>query len=355
MMADIKWIEGNRIQITPPKRTKKITGTRFANILELSPWATPFEMWCAITKTYEKPFEDTIYTIAGKTIEPKQAEYMRKSYGMDIITPTDRYGADYFSKTWGDFFPENPHLGGMWDYLGVNEDGEVDTVLEMKTTKRIEDWQNDIPEYYALQAALYAYLLGVDNVIMVASFLEDKDYTNPENFVPNINNTITVEFKLSERYPDFTDKVTYVENWWAAYVSPGISPAYDEKKDAEILEALRTNSLSPDTDISALIAEGESLKQEIDAVGETISAKEKRLKKINDIIKEYATKQFREGDKKVEVKGSAYVWTLARSEKEVTTYKDDAMKADGVFDKYTTINNDTSYRMTVSAIKKEAK
>ena len=130
-MADIKWLEGNRIQITPPKRTKKITGTRFATILGLNPWSTPFEMWCAITKTYELPFEDTIYTIAGKTIEPKQADYMKKSYGMDLITPTDRYGADYFNKTWGDFFPENAHLGGMWDYLGVNEEGVVDTVLEM--------------------------------------------------------------------------------------------------------------------------------------------------------------------------------------------------------------------------------
>ncbi len=55
-MADIKWLEGNRIQIAPPKKTKKITGTRFATILGLNPWSTAFEMWCAITKTYEKPF-----------------------------------------------------------------------------------------------------------------------------------------------------------------------------------------------------------------------------------------------------------------------------------------------------------
>lgn len=81
-MADIKWLEGNRIQIAPPKRTKKITGTRFATILGLNPWSTAFEMWCAITKTYEKPFEDTIYTVAGKTIEPKQARYMEQSYGI---------------------------------------------------------------------------------------------------------------------------------------------------------------------------------------------------------------------------------------------------------------------------------
>ena len=59
-MTDIKWLEGNRIQIAPPKKTKKVTGTRFATILGLNPWSTAFEMWCAITKTYEKPFEDTI-------------------------------------------------------------------------------------------------------------------------------------------------------------------------------------------------------------------------------------------------------------------------------------------------------
>ena len=150
-----------------------------------------------------------------------------------IITPTDRYGEDYFKSTWGDFFPNSKHFGGMWDFLGVDEDGTVDTVLEMKTTKRIEDWQNDAPEYYALQAALYAYLLGVDNVIMVASFLEEKDYADPTKYVPNIKNTITVEFKVSERYPDFEDKIKFVENWWAEYVDSGISPVYDEKKDAE--------------------------------------------------------------------------------------------------------------------------
>lgn len=331
-MTDIKWIEGNRLQIAPPKRTKKITGTRFATILGLNPWSTAFEMWCAITKTFELPFEDTIFTVAGKTIEPKQAEYMKKSYGMELISPTDRYGADYFNKTWGDFFPDSKHLGGMWDYLAVDEEGKVDTVLEMKTTKRIEDWQNDVPEYYALQAALYAYLLGVDNVVMVASFLEEKDYNDPAKFVPNIKNTITVEFKVSERYPDFAEKVATVEKWWADYVDTGISPVFDEKKDAEILKALRTHNLTPDTDITALIAEAESLKTEVDKATTAIADKEKRLKEVNDIIKEHAMKQFRPGDKKVEVKGATYTWAISRSE--TTTIDKKALEADGLLDKY---------------------
>lgn len=342
-MSVIKWLEGNRIQIAPPKKTKKITGTRFATILGLNPWSTAFEMWCAITKTYEKPFEDTIYTIAGKTIEPKQAAYMKKSYAMDIITPTDIWGKDYFNKTWGDFFPDSLHLGGMWDYLSQGEDGKVDAVLEMKTTKRAEDWENDVPEYYALQAALYAYLLGVDDVIMVASFLEENDYEDPKKFKPSAKNTITVEFKVSERYPDFAEKVARVEKWWEDHVDTGISPEYDEKKDAEILTALRTNTLTPETDIEALVAEAEALKKELDEVAASTAEKEKRLKTINDIIKEHAMSQFRDGDKKVEVKGSVYVWTVSRSE--TTGIDKDALKADGLLDKYS--KKSVQYRMTI--------
>lgn len=331
------------IIIDPPKRPKKITGTRFATVLGLNPWSTPFEIWCAVTKTYEKPFEDTIYTIAGKTIEPKQAEYMKKAYAMtNLVTPTDIYGEDYFKKTWGDFFRDVDIFGGLWDYL-LYEDGKPTTVLEMKTTKRSEDWANGVPEYYALQAALYAYLLGVDDVIMVCSFLEAKDYEHPENFVPSASNTIALDFKVSERYPHFSEKIAWVTDWWDAHVATGVSPEFDEKKDAEILKALRTNNLTPDTDMDALIAEAETLKAEVDKATAALADKEKRLKEIGEIIKEHAVSQFRDGDKKVEVKGKTYTWTIARSE--TTTIDKDAMKADGVLDKYQ--KKSTQFRMTV--------
>ena len=336
----MEWIDGNRVKITPPKKCKKITGTRFATILGLNPWSTAFEMWCAITRTYEKPFEDTIYTIAGKTIEPKQAEYMENSYGMDIIRPSDVWGKDYFSKTYGDFFPNQKHLGGMWDYLLKGEDGKVEAVLEMKTTKRVEDWVNDIPDYYALQAALYAYLYGIDQVIMVASFLSENDYDDPEDYVPNVSNTVTKEFKVSERYPDFANMVAQVEQWWTDHVDTGISPVFDETKDAEILKALRTNSVST-TDIQDVIKEAEALKAEIDDVEEQISAKEKRLKVLNDTIKEHALSKFRDGDKKVEIKGGTYVWTVSKTES--TSIDKDALAADGLIDKYT--KKTESYRM----------
>lgn len=347
----MEWLDGNRIQIIPPKKPKKLTGTRFATILGLNPWSTPFEVWCEVTRTYQKPFEDTIYTAAGKTIEPKQAEYMKQSYFMtNIVTPTDLWGEDYFKKTWGDFFPEIPVLGGMWDYLLYNKDGKPTTVLEMKTTKRAEDWVDDIPEYYALQAALYAYLLGVDDVIMVASFLEDSDYHDPSKFVCKGGNTITRPFKVSERYPNFEKR--YVKpalKWWHDHVETGISPAFDEKKDADILKVLRTNNVSPETDIAALVKEAEELKAHIDSVQATVSEDEKRYKTLVDMIKKSAIAQFRDGDKKVSIPGATYNWEVSRSS--TTKIDKDAMKKDGVLEKYTT--TEESYRISPKAIKEE--
>ena len=327
----MNWID-NHIEVTPHKKPKKITATRFATILGLNPWSTEFEVWCEITKTYQKPFEDTIYTIAGKTIEPKQIEYMRNAYGMyNLKTPTDIYGPDYFKKTWGDFFHDAPVLGGMWDSLLVDENGKPEAVLEFKTTKRAEDWANDVPEYYALQAALYAYLLGVDDVIMVASFLEAKDYEKPENFTPSAKNTITVEFKVSERYPNFDRMVAAAKSWWREFVETGISPDFDEKKDAEILKALRTNDVT-DTDIDTLIAEAEALKTDLDSVYAAVADGEKRLKEVTDLIKKRLTGAFRPNDIAVEHKGGKYIWSVTRHES--TEIDKNAIEADGLLEKY---------------------
>lgn len=340
----MEWLDTKQLKIVPPKKPKKITGTRFAAIMGKNTWNTPFKTWCEITRTYEEPFEDTIYTLAGKTIEPKQAEYMRRAYFMTgLKTPTDIFGENYFKRTFGDFFKDEPIFGGMWDYLLYDESGKPTTVLEMKTTKRSEDWRNDVPEYYALQAALYAYLLGVDSVIMVASFLEDKDYKAPEAFVPSSENTIVIPFRVSERYPDFCDLIKTAEDWWKSCVEGGVSPTFDEKKDADILKVLRTNTLNPETDIENVMEEAEALQEEIDKVSASVADKEKRLKTLKDIIKEHAMHSFRDGDKSVAIKSKRYLWAVSRAER--NDIDKDALKADGLLDKYN-VKKVVTYRLT---------
>ena len=303
-----------------------------------------------MTRTWEKPFEDTIYTAAGKAIEPKQIAYMRESYMMDNLrTPTDIYGEDYFHKTYGDFFPEEKVLGGMWDSILVDDKGKPTTVLEFKTTKRAEDWATDIPEYYALQAALYAYLLGVDDVIMVCSILAPGDYEHPETFVPSVSNTITRPFKMSERYPNFKRYVDVAMEWWKTYVKSGISPNFDERKDAEILSAMRSTTADLDEDMDVLVKEAEDLKAEIDAHNAEMAEKNKKLKALTNRINKYAKTQFREGDTEVRIKGVRYLWKMTR--KETMKIDEAKMKADGIYTQYCI--PDVSYRMTVSEVKED--
>ena len=91
-MLDFEFMD-NRVKLkSAPKSYKKLTGTRFATIMGLNAWSTPFEVWCAVTRLYEIPFEDSVYTIAGKTIEPKIRDYLRSRYFMDIKSPEDVYG-----------------------------------------------------------------------------------------------------------------------------------------------------------------------------------------------------------------------------------------------------------------------
>ena len=324
----MEFLQDGRIKVDPPKKPKKLTATRFATIMGLNAWSTPFSAWCEMTRTYEEPFEDTIYTIAGKTIEPKICEYLRNRYFMDIKSPTDVYGEDYFKKTWGDFFSDVEGLGGMWDFLGD------DFVVEVKTTKRSKDWikvdeydrpilddnGDKIPEppiYYKLQACLYAYLLGFDNVVMTCSFLEDKDYANPEAFEPSVKNTVVIEFSLSEEFPNFKeDYIDVAMEFWRENVLTGISPKFDEKKDADILKVLRKNVVElEDKEINTLIAEGDKLQEAIDKAEAKLEEKKKRLKEIDDQVKKYMSGQFRDGDKKVEIGGKKYTWTVTKSER----------------------------------------
>lgn len=348
----MEFLKDGRIKVDPPKKPKKLTATRFASILGFNKWSTPFSAWCEMTRTYEEPFEDNVYTIAGKVIEPKICDYLRDRYFMEIKSPTDVYGPDYFKKTWGDFFHDQEGLGGMWDFLGD------DFVVEVKTTKRVEDWKGsdgnvEPPIYYKLQACLYAYLLGFDNVVMTCSFLQDKDYQDPESFVPNVDNTVVVEFKVSEAYPTF--KESYIDpamTFWRENVLTGISPKYDEKRDADILKELRKNSITlASKEVTKLMKEGDRLKGQIDRAEARISEKKKRLKTIDSEVKKSLIDNFRDGDKNVECKGTAYTWNVRLDVNK--SFDKEAFEADypGVYEKYVT--EKPNYVLTKKEIEKE--
>ena len=360
-MKDIKW-NGSTICVEPPKKPKKITGTHFPTIIGSNPFSTDFEVWCRCTRTYEIPFEGNQYTYAGQIIEPKVFDFLRNSMGFAqrVVVPEDVYGKDHFKKTWGDFYPNVKIFGGMWDALIVDDKGKPEYVVEIKTVQvdgrsgsLEERWKDgEAPHYQALQASLYAYLLGIDKVMMVAVALEDKkgDYEHPEQVVPSYanGNVYIDEFRVSERYPNFDMYIEKATAWWNTYVLTGNSPEFDEKKDAETLKALRTNSVDT-SNISDLLSKAEQLKTEIETVMSTLDEKQKELKIILEQIKKYALTQFRDGDTKVSIRGSRYEWVLSKSN--TTELDKEALEADGLLPKYS--KSKINYRLTTSEIKED--
>lgn len=339
----MKWLADGGISVDAPNKPKKITGTRFGAVLGLNPFSTPFNAWCEITKTYQEPFEDTIYTLAGKKLESKQIDYMKLFYE-GVKTPTDMFGADYFKRTRGDFFPDEKIFGGMWDALIQNDN--LKAVIECKTTKRVEDWKDDIPEYYSLQAALYATLLGYDDVIFVCTCLDEDDYYNISEFEVNIHNTFTRKFKVSERYPDIDKMMEYCMDWYEDTVLTGMSPIPAEA-DTELLKKLHTIHIDVDADFDELIAEFETLKTEIDTAKKSMSDIEKRYKLVSESIKNKILKDAKKDDR-FEISGNKFTITVTPSKSESVDVEQ--MKKDGIYDKYKIVK-EASYTMRVKEIK----
>lgn len=322
---------------TTPKRVKKITGTRFAAILGLNPWASPFETWCDMTATYKKPFEDTKYTLAGKAIEPKVIDYLDKTYhfGKGICKGPEEWFGRTKEQLHYDHFPENKVYGGMWDAR------TKDCVYELKTTKRVEDWYKggklDAPIYYKLQGALYAWLLGLDKFRMVLTTLTDSDYENPEAFVPTPENTHIIQYSLSRDLPQFDGYITQCNKWLEDHISLPESPRWDEfntANDKEIMKALTTaRAVLQDTSeekdpVAVLMKEIEPLQAEVDAISE----KEKHLKDLKNQLKPLLAGQMNDTDKKIILPGNQYDFMVSRSNS--TSIDSAALKRDGLYDQY---------------------
>ena len=252
LTQDIEWLPSNQIKIVQTKPPKKITGTRFASVLGYDKYRTPFEVWCAITHTYEEPFVENQFTQAGRVIEPKQYIAVKKFFskrGAEVVSPQDLYGPDAKESQKYDFFAGKHRVfGGMWDYL-LRKSGKIVGVFEMKSTsiKNKTEWDKQLPRSVTLQAAMYAWLLGVDDIYIVFSYIEPNEYSDPSAFVCSNSNTFVNHYRLSDLYPLFSQNyISSAQKWWDEYVEKGISPVYDDVKDQKILKNLRgMSSLTP--------------------------------------------------------------------------------------------------------------
>lgn len=279
----------------PPKQHKLLTGTRFASCLGLNPYSTPFQIWCECTKLVTPPFEETMYTKAGKIIEKFQREYISKTFP-NIRGPEQYFGNTYEMYRWNFFDDKFKPFGGMWDAVSTKNNGkDIAMVVEFKTANSAAKWVNGPPIYYLLQGALYAKLLGLDKVLFVASFLSPMDYAHPEEFIPDETNTTMIVKRLKDivvelngEYLSFEELYQKAFDFWNRYVVTGISPEFDEKLDKEYLDIIRASKPTEDNDLITVCAEAISLAKEIKELEITsgIKARQDELKVLEKCIKD---------------------------------------------------------------------
>ena len=223
----------------------------------------------------------------------------------------------------------------MWDSVIVDKNGDIKTVIEIKTTKRVEDWYNGAPQYYLAQVCLYAYLLGVEDIILTATFLEDDDYFNPEKFVVTKDNTKIYPYKLSEVRFDlggdhdytFEELFAYATQWYNYFVKGAVSPEFDEASDKKILDILRKTEPVEEDAMMSIVSEINQLTHQIDniKVDSGLDEMEKRLKFLKDSAKELLMPELVDGIQKVVCKNLTLSRTAGKEYADVDKLKENGL------------------------------
>lgn len=331
-----------------PARPKKITAGRIGTILGLNAWQSPFYGWCDMTKVYSEPFEGNKYTNAGNVIEPKLIAYAKSMFGEDhVLSPEEYYHTkDAKQSQHYNFFAGIKIFGGMWDAVIVDDEGKIIGVIEIKTSSRPQDWVNGVPDEKLAQGLLYGHLLEVPRTFILASFLEDENYVKPEGFVPDEDNTKLYPFDTENATIEYdgedctiSDLTEYAKQWYNAYIKTGVSPQFDEKKDADILKELRTQRPEEDSTLSGILSDIRSKEAKLEKLRKEndLDALETDIKNLKDSLKRVLTEAMGDDDKSIEVDN----WRLSKTvRKGVDSNK---LKAAGIYDDY--IKESVSYTL----------
>lgn len=300
----------------------KVTGTAMGGILGVSPWETPFSIACRLLGLYGEDISDKPAVRAGQVLEAPIIEYLR-TQGYDTIPAEQlfekREGAHH---TWASDF-DDPIFGGHVD--GITAQGDI---VEIKTTSNPEAWVEGVPEHYLQQASLYAYFLGADKIIFAVGVLTKDDVTNPYGWTPTPENTFVYEVEPSRSI--FKD-VAYIREWYVDYIAQGRTPEPDlsNERDCAIIKAL-----------DAQLDEGTALLDELEAIEAQLD-EYKALKDRADEIKELLMLRL-DHIGATSIDGDRKTYTLTTYDR--VSVDTDALKRDGLYDKYSKTTKTKSLR-----------
>lgn len=305
---------------------RKITGTRLPQIMGANGWKTPAQAWCNMVGLDGAKTENTKYALAGKIIEPLVIEHLRTNYFMSDIVTGDQYGGDSY-----DFFGDHYALGGRFDAIRTDGNGNATAVIEIKTTGDTSKWTAPDGRFappldYMLQASLYAYLLNVDRVIIACVVLRPDQYPIPagdsydctptQNITLTQDNTILYQYSLKIDFPQFASYyIPKAKEWWDKHIKTLTSPPLDAIRDAYLMSRIATTEADGESFAEALAIADEA-RHNVDTVKAKIKGEEKRANEAEKRLKEELRSSMPPDAIAVTARGEHYTYALKRGERE---------------------------------------
>ena len=180
------------------QRTKGVGGSDVAAIMGLSPWRTPLQVWLEKTgRELPQDISDKPYVAFGNIMEPVIGKWYAEQFPTFTVRRVNAI-CKSISRPWAQ---------ASLDYEVY--DGRRWGVLEIKTARTAQDWQEGVPAYYLTQVTHYLSVTG-RAFAYVAVFFRD-----------------TCEFKafyIERDEEDIAAVDQAVDTFWHDYVEAGIMP-----------------------------------------------------------------------------------------------------------------------------------
>lgn len=289
---------------------EKISGTRMAGLLGLSRWDTPFTTTAKLLGIYNEDISDKKEVQAGSALEGKILSYIG---AIPAEVMFDKREGDH--RDWPSDFDDEIFCGHL---DGSMPDGAV---VEVKTTKNPEDWQNGPPTYYWVQASLYAHFMGTDRIVFAVGFTDDATLNDPSVWEPNEKNVARFDVPIIDGFDGMLEKARDIYRRTVLEGQTTI-PDMGNPLDAKVYELLSCQMWS-DSEVSTAVDVITGIQAKMDEY--------KGLEKELTDAKECMGLYMATHDLDI-VQNKSYVVKKATMTKNIVDT--DALKRDGLYDIY---------------------
>lgn len=130
------------------QRTKGIGGSDVAAIMGLSPWKTPLELYLEKTgRDAQEDISDKPFVRFGNLMEPEVGKVYRQEHPDRTVRRVNAI-CKSVARPWAQASLDYEVKDGVWG------------VLEIKTARSAQDWQDGVPAYYLTQVTHYLSVTG---------------------------------------------------------------------------------------------------------------------------------------------------------------------------------------------------